>query len=33
LIEVTSREEIYNVSDGIYGWLAADLPVVGGIYP
>ena len=28
LIEVTSRAEIYNVADGIFGWLAAGLPVV-----
>lgn len=28
LVEVTSRAEIYNVSDGIFGWLRAGLPVV-----
>ena len=28
LVEVTSRAEIYNVADGIFGWLGAGLPVV-----
>jgi rhodanese-related sulfurtransferase len=28
LIEVTSRAKIYNVADGIFGWLGAGLPVV-----
>ena len=28
LIEVSSRADIYNVSDGIFGWLAAGLPVI-----
>ena len=27
LIEVTSRVDIYNVSDGIFGWLGEGLPV------
>ena len=27
LIEVTSRIDIYNVSDGIWGWLGEGLPV------
>lgn len=28
LLEVTSRPQIYNVTAGIFGWLAADYPVV-----
>lgn len=28
LVDVTTRQEIYNVSDGIFGWLATGLPVV-----
>lgn len=28
LIEVSPRADIYNVSDGIFGWLAEGLPVV-----
>jgi len=28
LVEVTQRPLIYNVTDGIFGWLAEELPVV-----